>query len=650
MLTVKRQFSFLFIFSMLCAICFVTITAATATIATKTSAAANDKITICHRTSATTNPYRRITVNVSSIYNGDLTRMTPGGGNGHGQFSHNKWYVSATNNSDVDANTTTRPVANVYNPSVTYPANKKWWGDIIPSTLDDGLRANFRKAMPLNYSGAGLSIYNNTSYSSNDAYKNMCQRKTAKQFCDSEVAALMADGASRANAEQACLDELKDQDATDDVALKAACGNDIATCNFSTLATMGTTTESFTCANNVVTLNGSASISTLTGVPSILYATSAAPTTWISLSATPASITGSKSFTATTPTLVAGATYTYKAIVTVSDADSSVVEGTIGTFTLSASAGTCVASVDTTTTTVAGATTTTVAGATTTVAGATTTVAGATTTTIPGDGITGALRGRVWIDKNLNQIQDSDEPGIPFTPLVATLKSSSVGGASGGKLTFKTDALGKYSVPKLEPGKWVVTATLQTDALAKTFDTDGEVGTQSVRSFSVAAVQAVEVKKMAVIDWQVSSSVPVNGIGVADFAAAGDAAVKLQIDIPAECVKTEKVEITWAGIDLKLNTTDDATFLVDVKDQEATAERIPYGNYSVTPICTSGQKLTEQAVTLKKLQVLNVVVKASVLSEDLPDTGANNSERYIQISAMLLMAGLVLVRRRRVQL
>ena len=624
---------------------------------------------------------------------------------GHGRFSHNDWINSeawfASNGTDV---TKARATVNVYDPSVTYPNNKKRWGDIIPDRLDNGTQIGSLTAMGLNYSGAGLAIYNNQAFGSgqyaND-YANMCKRRSAKQFCDAEVPALMlADPTlSQAQAESQCMGELAEQGALDDAALKTACGNNIATCSIATLATYGTTTGIVSCTSNSVTLNGSTNISTLSAQPAFEYGTTAALGT--SVSASPSTVTGVASFTAAINGLADG-TYYYQAIVTTTDADASVMSGDIETFTKSSaacgySATTTTAPSSTTTTTVAASTTTTtaatttttVAGSTTTVAPSstttttvapssttTTTVAGSTTTTNPslnvnnattttvvaatstttavsaqgstttavGSGYTGALRGIVWIDKNLNEVQDSDEPGLAFTPLVATLTVSYVGGTPGTKLTFKTDALGKYSVPVLEPGKWDVRASLITDALTKTFDTNDGVGVQSVRAASVNGQSSSDVRALEVIDWEAKATVPVNGLGIADFAAAGDAVMKVALEIPAECVKSEYVEITWAGYDLKLGTGDDATFKVKVQDKEATARRIPYGAYSITPLCTSGVKLLGEQVVMRKKEVRAVAVKAVVL----PATGQRNSQNIAQVGILLVMAGFVLASRRRV--
>jgi hypothetical protein len=89
----------------------------------------NDKVTICHATNATTNPYRKITVSASSITNKA------------GHSSHDDIYMTH----------------HVYDASVNYPANKKDWGDIIPA---DPTGKNRWKA--LNWTTLGQQIYNGT--------------------------------------------------------------------------------------------------------------------------------------------------------------------------------------------------------------------------------------------------------------------------------------------------------------------------------------------------------------------------------------------------------------------------------------------------------------------------------------------------------
>jgi hypothetical protein len=90
----------------------------------------NDKVTICHRTHATTNPYVRITVSTSSVTN-------PAG-----HMEHDEIYDGH----------------HVFDSAVTYPNNKKLWGDIIPA---DPTGKNRWQA--LNWTALGQSIYNGTT-------------------------------------------------------------------------------------------------------------------------------------------------------------------------------------------------------------------------------------------------------------------------------------------------------------------------------------------------------------------------------------------------------------------------------------------------------------------------------------------------------
>ena len=78
------------------------------------------KVTICHRTRATTNPYVMITVSVSSVVS---TSDSLNGHADHNTTRTNK--VNPTNNTSAGSGPF---VVSGFN----YPANKKWWGDIIP--------------------------------------------------------------------------------------------------------------------------------------------------------------------------------------------------------------------------------------------------------------------------------------------------------------------------------------------------------------------------------------------------------------------------------------------------------------------------------------------------------------------------------------
>ena len=112
-------------------------------------AAIVNKITICHRTHSTTNPYRRITVAVAAISKN----------NGHG---------------DEGASNTHNKGTGVFDPTYSYPPNAKLWNDIIPDETNGGTAL-----LAYNYSGAGAAIYNGTSFDGYD-YAGFCTKMTAK--------------------------------------------------------------------------------------------------------------------------------------------------------------------------------------------------------------------------------------------------------------------------------------------------------------------------------------------------------------------------------------------------------------------------------------------------------------------------------------
>jgi LPXTG-motif cell wall-anchored protein len=257
----------------------------------------------------------------------------------------------------------------------------------------------------------------------------------------------------------------------------------------------------------------------------------------------------------------------------------------------------------------------------------------------------------VWIDQNRNGKQDSNEPGLPFTPIVAEVSTAPVSSQSLNKagvapsrvrkfaINATTDANGFYNVPSLDPGNWSVTATLQTSALEKTFDSTNGSTT----------------------NWFASAVVPVNGVGEADFAAAGNAQVELDVQPTAECTKTNTVEVQWAGTDTKMNTSDDVVFLATVKDQESLVRGLPWGSYLVTPICSDGTRLAPQPLIITKAQANGkTVAKMSVqlaapgsplLKSILPATGQTNSGALTALSMLLIFAGLAVLiapRRRRI--
>lgn len=112
------------------------------------------KVTICHRTRATTNPYRRITVSRNAAKNT--------GGSGHAGHTGNSW-DSSKSNGDV-------------------------WGDIIPdvdttgAALTPNPRLNYRTGGAASVSEErGYAIWNGATYSAVN-YAGKCGAMSAKEF------------------------------------------------------------------------------------------------------------------------------------------------------------------------------------------------------------------------------------------------------------------------------------------------------------------------------------------------------------------------------------------------------------------------------------------------------------------------------------
>ncbi|MEY5017913.1 MAG: hypothetical protein RL431_962, partial [Actinomycetota bacterium] len=119
----------------------------------------NEKVTICHRTHATTNPYRKITVSMSSIIgNGNS-------GNGHGGVNHNPYYTG-------------KPV---FDPSFSYPANQKQWQDIIPPFNYVPQNGNPGTFAGQNWDAIGQAIYYGYTLNGVD-YSGLCGNMSAADF------------------------------------------------------------------------------------------------------------------------------------------------------------------------------------------------------------------------------------------------------------------------------------------------------------------------------------------------------------------------------------------------------------------------------------------------------------------------------------
>lgn len=164
----------------------------------------SDKVVICHRTHSVKNPYVRITVNQSSV----------GNGNGkHGGNSHDQWSTVLFSS---------KPSPNVFNPAVTYtPAPEKKWGDII-SQLDvsgNPLTGNAALVAGLNNTGIGALIFNGTA-----PYNGLCKSMTPRDYYEVQV---IEGGQSPSSV----LTEMDEFQSDEFASALTACGGTFATCS-----------------------------------------------------------------------------------------------------------------------------------------------------------------------------------------------------------------------------------------------------------------------------------------------------------------------------------------------------------------------------------------------------------------------------------
>jgi len=298
--------------------------------------AASAKITICHRTHSTTNPYRKITVNQNAVQNG--------GHGGHG----------LPNGSQNPA---------VYDSTFSYASNNKYWGDIIPGGDAQGLPYNGTTQIALNWTTLGKADY----------FGALCVGMSPTQFYDAEIAA----GQTSASV----ITDLNDQDANEDIALLAAIGGSFTAGNISSWssAVTVTTLAATGVAQTNATLNGTLTVGTTSTATSFQWGTSPTLATFTTTAATPSPVTNTTAVSAALSGLTAGTTYYFRAVGTTNAGldTEGVLYGAILSFQTDAAATTTTAAATTTT----AAATTTTAAATTTTAAATTTTEAATTTT-----------------------------------------------------------------------------------------------------------------------------------------------------------------------------------------------------------------------------------------------------------------------------
>lgn len=181
---------------------------ATSRVVSAAPPANSDNVRICHRTHSVTNPYVSITVDQRSL----------GNGNGkHGGGAHDAY---ATTLYASNPRLLSPSVPNVYDPSKTYPANDKKWGDIIAFTDVSGnaLTGGAASVAGLNNFGIGASIFTGTG-----AYAGVCTTMNPRDYYEVEKQA----GIDPTE----ILKEMDEFDAPEFASVLSACGGTFIGCD-----------------------------------------------------------------------------------------------------------------------------------------------------------------------------------------------------------------------------------------------------------------------------------------------------------------------------------------------------------------------------------------------------------------------------------
>jgi hypothetical protein len=594
--------------------------------------AASAKVTICHRTHSTTNPYRRITVSQSAVQ--------PGRHGGH----------------DLP-NGSSSP--DVFDATFTYAPNNKYWGDVIPGSTNGGDAYNGTNSIALNWTAAGQAIF----------FGSVCQAMSAKDFYDVEIAA----GVPAADV----IADLNDMQANEDKALLADLGGTFTTESVDAWETalVVTTNGSTSVTATTATLNGSIDLGATTSVSGFEWGTSSTLATYTSVGATPSTVTGAQYVTRGVSGLTPSTTYYFRVTAT-TDAGldtEAILRGEIMSFTTpDASTTTTEATTTTTTTTVAPTTTTTT---TTTVAPTTTTTTTTTTSTVAPTTTTtstvaptttttstvaptttttstvapttttstvaptttttstvaptttapaGEVYGDVWFDVDGDDVRDEDETALADVPV----ELRPIGTQSGPRST-RSDAAGRYRFPAVTPGSYRIVAVVPAPGIEQSWDSDGTV------------------------DWSVSVDVLATEPSAADFAAIGSGTVNGRVaDSSGNTVQAAPLTCTWAGADGTFGTGDESTFhATSGADGSFSVGGVPFGQFECARVASYGQASTPVVLDVSSTQPVAVVVPSAApasVSGNLPAAGSDVGP--ILIAAVVLLGigvGLVILTRPR---
>lgn len=509
------------------------------------------KVSICHRTHATTNPYRLITVSVSSIVD---SNSAP---NGH-----------ALHNTDARRLITDGP-AGLFRPTYAYPANAKHWGDIIPpfQTQGGGIYEGLNWSWPTNFSSGADTIFDRSEFTAHVASGGSADGQAAVAFCtgsagNSLTARQFFENERAAGEDQAdVLADLDEQAAEEDDAVRTSLGGSFVNPTGTTELFPTPARPIVTAARKVIRSESKTVVfdvninESVTGISTSDFT--------VSGSATSCSVTAisASSGNSVEVTVVCETTGTVK-ISVAKDGFNGATD--IGPAAIVESNETEIYEEPTPSPSVSPSSSPSPSPSASPRGGS----------RYKGNKAPKqSLSGVVWADLNQNGSQEVSEPNLPGVTCTCQLEVApsnlaanqrSVIGVSDPRyvstsFTVKTDSKGEYLLRNVLAGDWTTTCTAPEDMTVTYDSTDASDGIMT-------------------------TAVPSNGTGFTWLGLTGSSAISAPITDPSGLPAEGEVVLTWNGTDEKPGTTDDVNFVVEATDGEINLSGLPSGGYRVSSI------------------------------------------------------------------
>ena len=582
------------------------------------------KVTICHRTHATTNPYRMITVSVASIVD-DNSAL-----NGH-----------AHHNTDRRRLETNGP-AGVFRPTYTYPNNAKHWGDIIPPfrTAGGGVFEG------LNWSWADVitdtntnGIFSDTEFTAQVGSGGTAEGNAAVAYCTGSTGTTLSardlfELERQAGEDQAdVLADLDEQAADEDVTERNALGGSFRSPTSTSNLFPAPVRPTVTAARKVVRTESKTVVfdvnvnESVTGISTSDFTTSG--------SATGCSVTAvsATSGTSVEVTVVCTTTGTVK-ITVAKDGVSGLTD--IGPASAVDSTETEIFEVSNASPSPSQSPSASASPSPTPSASASpspsASASPSTESRRGGPLYKGnkapkqSLSGVVWADLNQNGVQDTGEPllsditctcQLKFLTSAATpsgFRSLAVGPRYATTTTVKTNAQGQYLIRNAKSGEWTTTCVTPT-GMTVTFDSTG------------------------VSDGVSDATVPTGGTGFTWVGMVGSSTISAPITDPSGKPAEGEVVLTWEGPDGESGTKDDVNFVTTAVDGEVNLSGLPAGNYRVRSI--SGVSVTAALKVNSGATFEKTLFTKKSSSTKLADTGINESLGAIGLGTLGFLAAMV---------